>query len=64
MPFPHPKSREDDHGKGNKPNDGSVVRKLFKRTINVTRYRNGKDEVNPAHNRTFGGVAHDWFVFS
>jgi hypothetical protein len=41
---------------------GGVVWKFFKRTINITDYRNSKDEVNPAKNRTFGGIIHDWFV--
>ena len=29
-----------------------------KRTINITEYRNAKDDVNPAKNRTFGGILH------
>src|SRR5438552_2694156 len=37
-------------------NNRGVVWKFYKRTINITEYRNGKDEVNPAKNRTFGGI--------
>jgi len=58
MAFPHPQSRKRDYGKGDKPNNGGVVWKFFKGTINVTDYRNGEDEVNPANNRTFGGISH------
>ena len=58
MAFPHPKSRKRNYRKGDKPNNGSVVWKFFKGTINVTDYRNGEDNVNPATNRTFLGVSH------
>src|SRR5260370_7380014 len=60
MAFPHPKSRKDHHGNKEKPSRPGVVWNLFKRTINITEYRNGKDDVNPAHDRTFGGIFHDW----
>ncbi len=46
--FPHPQSREDHYWKEEKPSCGGVVWEFFKRTIEVTEYRNGKDEVNPA----------------
>ena len=62
MALPHPKSRKGNYGKGDIPNDGGVIWKFFKRTINISDYRNGEDEVNPAINRTFGGILHDWFV--
>ncbi len=39
-----------------KPSSGGVVWDFFKRTINVTEYRNGKDKVNPAKHRTGGGA--------
>jgi len=35
-----------------------MVWKLFKRTINITEYRNAEDDVNPAKNRTLGGNIH------
>ena len=41
---------------------GGVVWKFFKRTIDITDYRNAKDDVNRARNDTFGGIIHDWFV--
>ena len=58
MALPHPQSRQDNYRKGDKPNNRGVVRKLFERTINVTDYWNAEDEVNPAKNRTFGGISH------
>src|SRR5258705_1629411 len=58
MAFPHPKSRKDHYRKEDKPNSGGVVWNFFKRTINVTDYRNANDDVNPAKNRTFGGIIH------
>src|SRR6266404_1050644 len=56
MAFPHPQSRKDHYRKEDKPSCGGIVRKFFKRTIDITEYRNGKDDVNPAKNRTFGGI--------
>src|SRR5258708_27064572 len=56
--FPHPQSRKDNYRKGDKPNNGGVVWKLFKRTINVTDYRNAEYDVNRAENRTFGRISH------
>src|ERR1044071_6848092 len=53
MALPHPKSRKDNYGNGHIPNNGGVVRKFLKGTINVTDYRNPKDNVNPAKDRTF-----------
>src|SRR5436190_3886418 len=58
MAFPHPQSRKGNYRKGDKPNNGGVVWKLFEGTINVTDYRNAEDDVNRAENRTFGGVSH------
>jgi hypothetical protein len=55
MTFPHSKFRKDHYRKEDKPNSGGVVWKFFKRTINITEYRNAKDDVNRAGNRTFGG---------
>ena len=56
--FPHPQSRKGDYRKGDEPNYGSVVWEFFKRTINVTDYWNGKDDVNPAKNRPFSCFFH------
>jgi hypothetical protein len=52
MAFPHPKSRKRNYWNRDIPNNGSVVWKFLKRTINITDYRNGEDEVNPAKDRT------------
>ncbi len=58
MSFPHPQSRKDHDRKKDKPGCGGVVRKFFKRTIDVADYRNAEDDVNPAKNRTLGGTIH------
>ena len=55
MAFPHPKSRKHNYRNEEKPNSGGVVWDFFKRTINIAEYRNAKDNVNPAKNRTLGG---------
>ncbi len=62
MAFPHPESRNDNYRNRAKPNDESVVWQFCKRTINLTDYRDGKDDMNPAMNRAFGGFLHGWFV--
>src|ERR1700731_289575 len=59
MAFPHPQSRNDHHRNENKPCRVSVVWNFFKRAIDIAEYRNAKDEVNPANNRTFAGILHD-----
>ncbi len=56
MAFPHPQSRKDEDRNEDKPNSGGVVWYFFKRTINITDYRDAKDDVNPAKNRAFGGI--------
>jgi hypothetical protein len=58
MAFPHPQSRKDKYRNEDKPSGWGVVWNLVKRTINVTDYRNAQDDVNPASNRTFGGITH------
>ena len=58
MALPHPKSRKDNYREGHKPDDRGVVRKFLKRTVNITGDRDGKDNVNPAKNRTLGGFLH------
>jgi hypothetical protein len=62
MAFPHPQSRKDHYRKEDKPGYGGIVGKFFKRTINITEYRNAEDDVNPAKNPTFGALVHDWFL--
>src|SRR6267154_5715551 len=59
MAFPHPQSRKDNYRHEDKPSSGGVVSDLFKRTINISDYRNAKDNVNPSKNRAFGGLFHD-----
>src|SRR5882762_2838585 len=55
--FPHP--RKEQNRKKDIPNSGGVVWSVRRRIINVTEYRNAKDNVNPAIDRTFGGLFHD-----
>jgi hypothetical protein len=62
MAFPHPESRQRNYWKRHISNNGSVVRKFLKRTINIPDYRNGEDKMNPAKDGTFGGFIHGWFV--
>jgi hypothetical protein len=57
--LPHPQSRKDHYGEEDKPSCRGIVWKFFKRTINIAEYRNAKDDVNPAKNRTFGALVHD-----
>jgi len=54
--LPHQQSRNDHYRKEDKPRCGGIVGKFFKRTINITEYRNGNDDVDPAKNRTLGGI--------
>jgi hypothetical protein len=58
MALPHPQSRKSNYRKSDIPNNRGVVWKLLKGTIDVTDYRNGEDDVNPAKNRTFSGLSH------
>src|SRR5437868_1537940 len=58
MAFPHPKSRKDHYRNEDIPCSGGVVWNLVKRTINIPDDRNGKDDVNPAKNRTLNALAH------
>ena len=63
MAFPHPQSRKGEDWKEDKPNRGDVVWDLFEGAINVTDYRNAKDEVNRTKNRTFGALANHLIPF-
>jgi hypothetical protein len=62
MAFPHPQSRKENRRKGDIADDGSVIGKVFERAVNISDYRDAEDDVDPAQNRTFDGVAHNWFV--
>ena len=56
--FPHPQSRKHKYGKEDKPSRGGVLGNVLEWTINITGDRNGKDDVNPAKNNTFGALLH------
>ena len=58
MTFPHPKSRKGQQRNENKPSGSGLVWNLVKRAINIADDRNGKDDVNPAKNRTYSGLVH------
>jgi hypothetical protein len=62
LAFPHPQSCEDKYRKKDKPSRRGVLWNVFERTINITDDRNGKDDVNPAKNRTFGTIVHNWLT--
>src|SRR5258707_8512045 len=57
--FPHPQSRKKQYRKKDIPNRGGVIWSVRRRIINVTEYRDAKDNVNPAIDRTFSGLFHD-----
>lgn len=56
MAFPHPKPREDHDRNEEKPSRVGVLWNFVKRTVNISDDRNAKDNVNPAKNRTLGGI--------
>src|SRR5262245_47036383 len=47
MAFPHPQSRKDHCREEDIPGWRGVIWKVFKRTIDITDYRDTQDEVNP-----------------
>lgn len=53
MAFPHQQSREDHEREEDIPRRVGVLWKLFKRTVDISVYRNSDDDVNPAKNRTW-----------
>jgi hypothetical protein len=59
MAFPHPKSRKENYRDENAPNNRGVLWNFFKRTINITEYRDAEDDVNPAKNGTCDASVHD-----
>ena len=59
MAFPHPQPGNDHYRQEDKPGREGIAWKFFKRTIDITEYRNAEDDVNPAENRTLGGFSHD-----
>src|SRR5208282_5458048 len=61
--FPHPQPRKEQDRKNDIANREGVVWSIRRRIINVTEYRNAKDNVNPAKNRTFSRFFHDSFSF-
>ena len=61
MAFPHPQPRKDHYREKDIPSPKGIAWKFVKRAINITEYRNGNDEVNPANNRAFCGVCHGQF---
>ena len=58
MAFPHPQPCEDHARKEDVAGGRSVAGKLFKRAVNVAQYRNAKQDMNPAENRTLSGTRH------
>jgi hypothetical protein len=59
MAFPHPQSRKNHQRNEDKTSSGRVVWNFVERTVDISEYRNAKDQVNPAKNRTRDGLAHD-----
>src|SRR5277367_721182 len=52
MPFPHPQSRKNHDRNEDKPGLEGVAWQFVKGTVNITEYRDGKNDVNPAKNRS------------
>jgi hypothetical protein len=59
MAFPHPQTRKDKCREEDIPDKRSVLWNFFERTINIPKYRNAKDYVSPAKDRTFDALVHD-----
>jgi hypothetical protein len=59
MAFPHPQSRNDHYRKKDESSCGGIAWEFVKWTVDIAEYRNAKDDVNPAKNRTLGGFFHD-----
>jgi hypothetical protein len=57
--FPHPKARKDQDRNDEKLKNGGVRLSFRRRTINVTKDRKAKEDVNPAKNRTLGALVHE-----
>jgi hypothetical protein len=62
MTLPHPQSRKDKYREEEITNSRGVIWDFFERTIDITGDRNGKDDVNPAEDRTCSGIIHDWLA--
>ena len=56
--LPHPQTRKDHYRKEDIPSREGIAWQLFKRTIDIAEYRNTKEDVNPAKNRTLGCTIH------
>ncbi len=63
MAFPHPESREDKDRKEDKSNGGGILRNFFKRAVNVAENRNAEDDMNPANDRTYDALVHDFVIY-
>src|SRR5579862_2648625 len=59
MPFPHPEPRKQQYRKKDIPDTESVVVGIRRRIVNITKYRNATDDVNPAKYRTLCRSFHD-----
>ena len=59
MAFPHPQTCKDHDRKEDVASWRGIVGEFFEGAINVAEYRNCKDDVDPAKNRTSGGIFHD-----
>lgn len=62
MALPHPQTGKDHCRYEDEPSAKGILRNFVKRTIDIADYWDAEDEVNPANNRTFGGVFHGSFM--
>ena len=59
MALPHPKPRKDQYRKKEIPDAVGIVVSVRRRIINVTKYRNATDDVNPAKRCTRDASVHE-----
>jgi hypothetical protein len=56
--LPHPQTREQNNRKVEIPEKGNVLHGFLRRPINVSNYKQAKDDVNPPEDRSFGVGVH------
>src|SRR5260221_11785144 len=59
--LPHPQPRQQHDGKEHESGRASIIRKHLERAIDVADDGDRADDVNPADDRTQGGIFHEWW---
>jgi hypothetical protein len=63
MTLPHPQAGKNKHRKKEETDQGGVLGNLFERAIHIAEDGNAQEDVNPANNRTCGGITHHPILF-